>query len=131
MPSNLPKDEYQKLLKEAIPTMKALSHLNIEPLLWNENNKNDYYCIAGVYAIKCGDFAKLYWAFNISGAIDDKLNYLQNKSEKIESELQNYYDKGHKPFFWITKFSSRHDTKILNNLKKQEQERLIANGFLT
>ena len=33
MPSNLPNDKYQKLLNKAICTMKALSHLNIEPLL--------------------------------------------------------------------------------------------------
>jgi hypothetical protein len=39
MPSSLPSDEYQKLLEKAIPTMKALSHLDIEPLLWNSNNK--------------------------------------------------------------------------------------------
>ena len=130
MPSSLPSDEYQKLLQTAVPTMKALSHLDIKPLLWDDKNKEDYYSIAGVYAIKCGNFNKLYWAFNISGAIDDKQNYLFQKSNKIEPELQSCYEQGHKVDFWITKFAASHDKALLNNLKKQEQERLYVSGFL-
>jgi len=42
MPSKLLPYEYKALLDKAIPTMKALSHLKIEPLFWNDNNKEDF-----------------------------------------------------------------------------------------